>query len=190
MKRDVRSRICFTYRNNLRPIGNTQLTTDTGWGCMLRSGQMIIAQALLTHYLGRDWRLPKHTGYRDMPPEYRRVLELFADHPRAPLSVHAIATAGEEVGKRAGQWLGPNTVCSVFKKLHERGGFGAECTLQLMLYDSHDSDNTIYLAPARRKLEAGPCLLLLPVRLGLHSIDASYVPKARPAPRRPCPALL
>lgn len=177
MKRDVRSRLCFTYRTNLAPIGLSQLTTDAGWGCMLRSGQMIIAQALLTHHLGRNWRLPPRTSYKDMPPEYRRVLELFADNPDAPLSVHAIARAGEEVGKRAGQWLGPNTVCSAFKRLHERGAFGADCSLQLMLYDSHDGDNTVYLAPARRKLEAGPCLLLLPVRLGLHAIDPSYVPK-------------
>jgi len=31
MKRDVRSRLCFTYRTNLAPIGLSQLTTDAGY---------------------------------------------------------------------------------------------------------------------------------------------------------------
>ena len=47
--------------------------------------------------------------------------------------------------------------------MHERGAFGADCTLQLMLYDSHDGDNTVYLAPARRKLEV--CSLSLSLSL-------------------------
>ena len=43
---DSRSRIWFTYRSGFEYIEGTHFSSDAGWGCMMRSGQMILAQVI------------------------------------------------------------------------------------------------------------------------------------------------
>jgi len=113
LKSDVRSKLWFTYRKGFYPIGGTGPTTDTGWGCMLRCGQMVLAQSLIWTHLGREWVWHPDCGDK----AYHKILRMFEDKKSAPYSIHQIAQMGVSEGKSVGQWFGPNTVAQVLKKL-------------------------------------------------------------------------
>lgn len=111
-KQDYYSRIWFTYRRQFPKLQGSQFTTDCGWGCMLRTGSMMMAQAFSSHFLGRDWRwLGTHSDKSDMI--HRMIIKWFLDDPEAPFSIHQLVKVGYAIGKRPGDWYGPATVAHV-----------------------------------------------------------------------------
>jgi len=65
-ERDWRSRVWMTYRRGFERLGRTKWQTDAGWGCTLRSAQMMVANALSVHSRGRCWRREIDTQHDDV----------------------------------------------------------------------------------------------------------------------------
>lgn len=120
------------------------LTTDASWGCMLRTAQSMLANALLRVHLGRGWRLPEREP--ETPEEQRqqatyvRVLSWFFDDPSAecPFSIHRLVGEGRRCGMEVGSWFGPSTAAAVIKQL-----VGAHPESRMAVVFSNDGEVSI-----------------------------------------------
>ncbi|CAG0921459.1 unnamed protein product [Notodromas monacha] len=164
----LRSFLWQTYRKGFPAIGDESgPTSDRGWGCMLRCGQMVLAESLLRLQLGAGWMWTRAS--RD--DSYLSVLSTFADEPSAPFSIHQFALTGaQDGGKSVGEWYGPNTVAHVVKKLVSKL---PNCGLRVHVA----MDNMLIKTDVNNGEESWkPLLLFVPLRLGLSEVNAIYKP--------------
>ncbi|KAH7286071.1 hypothetical protein KP509_33G057200 [Ceratopteris richardii] len=115
---DIHSRIWVTYRRGFQVIMGTNITTDVGWGCMIRSAQMLLAQALICHRFGRSWRRSdvNNTTHSSMRG-YLEILQCFGDTPNCPISIHNMVKSGGPYGLVPGSWMGPFAICRTLESL-------------------------------------------------------------------------
>ncbi|KAF9353708.1 Cysteine protease atg4b [Mortierella sp. NVP85] len=177
---DFQSRLWFTYRKDLARIEPSFYTCDSGWGCMMRTGQSLLAQAFVQVLLGREWRAHfPQTQYSRR--RYIEILDWFVDDPENPYSIHRIAKAGLALDKRIGEWFGPSTVAHAFQRLSQRH---EDCPLSIMV----PMDGAVRLSSIMQAATRGagnldgstaiawkPVLLLIPARFGLDKLTERYV---------------
>jgi cysteine protease ATG4 len=53
----------FTYRRNMPALCGSGITSDSGWGCMLRAAQMLMGNTLQRHHLGKGTRITLFSIY-------------------------------------------------------------------------------------------------------------------------------
>uniref|UniRef100_A0A3P8W776 Cysteine protease n=1 Tax=Cynoglossus semilaevis TaxID=244447 RepID=A0A3P8W776_CYNSE len=150
-RRTFGSLLWLTYRRGFPPLGGCTLTSDSGWGCVLRTGQMLLAKGLLLHLLPPGERTD---------PVYQ---------PSAPFGIHQLVDLGKSSGKKAGDWYGPSIVAVN----------ASPDPPSLTVYVAQDC--TIYVDDVRRLCERPPpqgwksVVILVPVRLGGQGLNSAYV---------------
>lgn len=107
------SLLWMTYRKDFQKMDPYEYTSDAGWGCMLRSVQMILGQVLQRHYLKKSWRLDLGVA---LPKEFKYILKWMADHDMPDeclYSIHNMVKVGMQYDKLPGEWYGPTTAALV-----------------------------------------------------------------------------
>ncbi|KAF5677269.1 cysteine protease atg4 [Fusarium heterosporum] len=187
---DFESRIWMTYRSEFEPIPRSEnpqatsslslsmrlksqlgdqspFSSDSGWGCMIRSGQSLLANAITMVRLGRDWRQGQSLE------EECRILRDFADDPKAPYSIHSFVRHGASAcGKYPGEWFGPSATARCIQALansHEP---------EIRVYSTGDGPDVYedeFMKIAKPSNEAfHPTLVLVGTRLGIDKITPVY----------------
>lgn len=167
---DPKATATMSFRVRMQNLASPGFTSDTGFGCMIRSGQCILANALQVLKLGRDWRWQDQTT----DPTHCAILSLFADDARAPFSIHRFVEHGAAVcGKYPGEWFGPSAAARCIQDLankHKEAG--------LRVYVSGDGadvyEDKLKQIAVDDDGEWQPTLILVGTRLGIDKITPVY----------------
>lgn len=198
---DVQSRLHFTYRTRFSPIpkdpnGPSPLNfstlfrdnplntlenalsnpdcfnTDIGWGCMIRTGQSLLANALQIVHLSRDFRVVD-SEIDDPNPRELEIIDWFIDDPKCAFSLHNFVRKGQELsGKKPGEWFGPSATSRSIQSLVH--GF-PQCGIDRCIISTDSGD--VYEEDVTPIFEDNPkatFLLLLGVKLGLNAVNECY----------------
>ncbi|UJR28126.1 hypothetical protein I4U23_009382 [Adineta vaga] len=158
-------RIYLSYRKQFEPLtGLTRsgdpITSDCGWGCMIRCAQMLLAQTLLIH-LTNTINLP-HSNIQmsDKCPRrnslecfrnanranrrtqiYTDIIRLFGDFPNAkcPFGIHKIVDIGTTHGIRPGDFFGPVSAAHCLKEAFQTAVELNQISDMLRIYISQDA---------------------------------------------------
>ena len=132
----------FTYRKNFPIIYNNmqkKYTSDNGWGCMIRCGQMIMCRALFKYfkfiYFKNIYKsLFKTIQYfleipfdlKDLPLNLKPMINKYSKSNNKkilkiypPFSIKSICKMGEYYDKTAGKWFSDVNLVNIFKSISE-----------------------------------------------------------------------
>lgn len=147
----------FTYKINFDLIKNTNLDSDLGWGCTIRSTQMMLSNILL--YKKFNNNILKNE-------DYYYILYLFKDNYESLFSIYNFVKYYSLFNKKAGDWIGPFTACTILENFY------------IDLYNKFDiiyihnlcEKNNIYKYSEENK----SYLISISIKLGISEIDEKY----------------
>lgn len=126
---DLKSRIFFSYRSKFPLLIEDRKDTgsDVGWGCMIRTSQMLLAHTLTVQNLGRGKEIFEVSDVVDTgldwvredatPSSLYNIIRLFEDCKTSPLGIHNFINqaAINEIENPVGRWYSPSEVFIIFR---------------------------------------------------------------------------
>ena len=130
--------IYFCYRKNMHPINtrlNISITRDSGWGCMIRCGQMIMSRAIYKYLKAEKYTTEKAIIetiklFLDIPYDTKNIPNFFTyimtKNPYintqmailAPFGLHMNCALGTIYNKYAGEWFSDVNICQNYRDLN------------------------------------------------------------------------
>lgn len=108
--------VWVTYRRDFFPLlKDGTCSSDNGWGCTVRVGQMALANALVRHFSNNSHQLLPR-------PLYERAITDFWDSGSGkdyPFSIQNFYKVGQKYGVKPGEWLGQTMVASILQDLEK-----------------------------------------------------------------------
>ncbi|CAD8209017.1 unnamed protein product [Paramecium pentaurelia] len=139
--------IRFTYRQGFQAYQcqDSYLTTDSGWGCVIRVGQMMMAELLKRHL-----KCFYNVDLFSFPSLLQEILQLFKDDDEMEslkglerqlkygFSIQKIMRiAYQEWGKKPGEWYSPNQIVQAIQKILSENNIPYCCSLSFVpFYES------------------------------------------------------
>ncbi|CCE88707.1 Piso0_001485 [Millerozyma farinosa CBS 7064] len=160
--------------DNIHGLFNNQnFTTDVGWGCMIRTSQMLLANAIQLLLLGRGF-----TYADSSEKKHSDIIDMFTDDPKAPFSLHNFIKAASDspLKVKPGEWFGPNAASISIKRLcKSQFDESSSPRFRVIISESCDIyDDKIGKLLQENEDAEGAILILLPVRLGLNKVSPYY----------------
>ncbi|PJF19610.1 Atg4p [Paramicrosporidium saccamoebae] len=159
----------FTYRRDFPRLLPSILSSDAGFGCMIRAGQSMMAEALARILLDPDRRLAQIYGSPETLAKYRRILALFLDSadPTATFSILHLTRVGVQYGTPIGQHFNPSVLSRALR---------TQCRLDPSIpFDVFlVKQGIIPLYRLKEAVVLRPQLILMPLRLGADTLNADY----------------
>lgn len=158
-KKKINSILYFSYRKNFQPILNyktkEEFTSDCGWGCMIRSSQMILSKALYRLFYFREklrgnadksfFRLESLKYFIEIPitkldyceniiKEYLKIKSLSRENQFKysvipPFSIKTICALGELYNKYAGEWFSDVTMPLIYSVMNNTFNIIPNCSI-------------------------------------------------------------
>lgn len=132
--------IYFCYRKNTYPMKsrfNINISRDSGWGCMVRCGQMIMARAIYKYLKSKTFSTEKAISETikyllDMPYSDKNFPSIFSSILSKnqnekiktfkifpPFGIHMHCLLGKFYNKYAGEWFSDVNICQNYRDINE-----------------------------------------------------------------------